>query len=309
MIEKLIKKISSIIPTKKNRTVKYLLSRGIKRHEFVIIDKEKISFPKFNITISLSTHNYVVVGFRDLKKIFSLPNVHASTEANTLIITIDGLVFSVKNCEELFILREIFVEDIYNFHYQEPVILIDIGMNVGIASLFFASKPYVEKVYSYEPFKKTYEFGLKNFLLNPAFSRKIEPHMFGWASKNSEVDWKYSPDYPGNCGIKPVPDYVLKKDNLEVEKVQLRNCIDALEEIVKNNTSMDLVMKIDCEGSEYEIINALVNSSSFTSVKIILLEWHLRGEKPILDSLLPLGFKCIATCSEDPGVGMIYAFR
>src|SRR6185312_6672086 len=39
---------------------------------------------------------------------------------------------------------------------EKKIALIDIGMNVGITSLFYASKPNVEKVFSFEPFVPTF---------------------------------------------------------------------------------------------------------------------------------------------------------
>ena len=39
----------------------------------------------------------------------------------------------------------------YNFVFDMQIVVIDIGMNVGDTTLFFAANPFVKKVYSYEP--------------------------------------------------------------------------------------------------------------------------------------------------------------
>ena len=67
-------------------------------------------------------------------------------------------------------------------------IVIDIGMNVGIASLFFATLPHVEKVYAFEPFKAPYLRAMDNFKLNPALSAKIQAYNFGLSNKFEELD-------------------------------------------------------------------------------------------------------------------------
>ncbi len=49
------------------------------------------------------------------------------------------------------IFTDIFNNDNYNMNIGADSIIVDIGMNVGIATLFFALKQNVKKIYSYEP--------------------------------------------------------------------------------------------------------------------------------------------------------------
>ena len=57
------------------------------------------------------------------------------------------------------------------------------GMNIGITTLFYASKENVDKVFSFEPFMPTFSGAKQNVNLNKSTLDKIEVNNFGLAKK------------------------------------------------------------------------------------------------------------------------------
>jgi hypothetical protein len=79
---------------------------------------------------------------------------------------------NVSSEDQLVMLHEIFCCGVYDLRYPGPVVVWDIGMNVGLASLYFASRG-ARHVVAYEPFEVTYRQALRNFRLNPFLSSVI----------------------------------------------------------------------------------------------------------------------------------------
>ena len=77
---------------------------------------------------------------------------------------------------EKIITKEVFYKERYNWGGRnDRYVVFDIGMNVGIASLFFAQRNDVECVYGFEPFPVTYQRALENISLNVKLMKKIVP--------------------------------------------------------------------------------------------------------------------------------------
>ena len=69
------------------------------------------------------------------------------TTIDYFVVEVEGLTFKVASLSNMAVLYEIFIEKIYSIDTTEKeLVVIDIGMNVGVASLFFASQSYVNKV-------------------------------------------------------------------------------------------------------------------------------------------------------------------
>ena len=51
----------------------------------------------------------------------------------------------------------------YKYESSHPhQVVVDVGMNIGIATLWFANKDYVDEVYAYEPFEEIYAHAINN---------------------------------------------------------------------------------------------------------------------------------------------------
>lgn len=210
------------------------------------------------------------------------------------------------------VLNETIVDHAYFFKGNSIYNVIDVGMNVGIPSLFFASLPWVEKIYGYELVPNTYNWAKENFLINPILNDKISAYPFGMAEKDNEL---LIPEaYDGAVGASAT-DFVVKQQNEQYPwntkktKVTVRNAEILIREIISSSTN-EIVLKLDCEGAEYEILELLSDKKLLQKISVLMIEWHLRGSEKISEILTENGF--IHFSFEKPGsfsCGFIYGVR
>jgi FkbM family methyltransferase len=216
--------------------------------------------------------------------------------------------------EELFILREILCDDAYNFGTAaQNVVVWDIGMNAGLASLYFASRSNVRAVVAFEPFRPTFDAAVRNIELNPELAPKIKMHNFGLAARSYETEVEYNSRWKGGLNVRELsPDRRKELETLDetltVEHIKLQPADDVLRSILADYPDHSVVAKIDCEGSEYEIVRCLHEHRLLQEISIIMMEWHDRGPGELLAMLHDSGF---STYSFPLGslTGMLYAFQ
>lgn len=231
-------------------------------------------------------------------------------------VRIRGVLIEAKTAEDLFIVYEVFYRGIYNYLFKDNAYVIDIGMNIGIASLFFAANNEVQKVYGYEPFRPTYERAIANFNRNPIISSKIAPHNYGLLDANKHLKADYSEEIKGSIGIHGIdktgtafrenPTTMLETRE---EPIVLKKASEELSPIIQaaKEKNIELFMKIDCEGSEYEILEDLERESLLKDIDVLVMEWHLKGPKDIESALARSNFRIFSVLPYHETTGIILA--
>ena len=153
-------------------------------------------------------------------------------------------------------------------------IFIDVGMNVGIVSMYYASKNYIEKVYAFEPFTLTYEKALKNFSQNRAeVVEKIQHNNYGLGySEEVRFITEYNQNYSG--GNSTLTDKSINIGNQQGISVIIKNAASEIEWTISENPDRNIVCKIDTEGSEYEIIDILNENRIVDRISAFIMEYH-----------------------------------
>lgn len=214
----------------------------------------------------------------------------------------------VDSAQEMSILGEIYLNGIYNFTAPGECVVLDIGMNVGLASLYFAQMPSVRAVYGYEPFEPTYRLAIQNFAINTELREKLVPNNFGVAAQDEELTVPYSASLSGSVSIRSVvPE--LDQNTLTQERISVRSASEIVRTISSKHGDCSLVVKLDCEGSEYEIIEALAAAGLLRDVCLFMIEWHRDGPCPLQKTLNANGFGTIAADDHQPNNAMLYAMR
>lgn len=274
-----------------------------------MINKNKMEhniFKKCDIVVNLKNEKWLT---KSIEYISSLKdnfgdNIKFYNEDKVIKVVLDGFTFNVSNRSEFLILKEIFIDGIYNFTINMDVIVFDIGMNVGFTSLFFANKKNIQTIYSFEPVKETYNDAIKNFEQNYMLSKKIYAYNQGLFSSNKLMEFTYNPDNKGSFGF--VGNEKFKKHNnvFHKKKIQLFDVKQIIENQLKE-TELNYVIKIDCEGAEYDIIPEILKINRLPI--LFMIEWHLSKGYVLVDQLKMSGYTVIFTQTELTA-GMIYAF-
>ena len=153
--------------------------------------------------------------------------------------------------------------------------VIDIGANIGDTPIYFALHG-ANRIIGMEPFPKNYELAKKNILSN-GLSDKIEMVLAGCSSKKGQII------------IDPEHD-----SNIESQLKNSTNGITipllTIEEIVKKyDVPEESILKMDCEGCEYDSILHTPDEilKKFSHIQI---EYHL-GYRDLKEKLERCGFK------------------
>lgn len=140
--------------------------------------------------------------------------------------------------------------------------IVDIGANIGSFSVFASTYAEDTKVYSYEPSQENFHFLTENIKLNRL--QNIKPYQLAVSGRRGKtrlyIDKKHSTDHSTAIAT---PGMFSE----EVDSVTLQDVLD-------NNEieSCDL-LKMDCEGAEYEILFT-APKSTLAKIRNISLEYH-----------------------------------
>ena len=156
-----------------------------------------------------------------------------------------GLKIEVQSRRCLNFLNSIFFNKIYGVPNQEKII-IDIGANKGFFSIFFAHqlKEKGVKIYSFEPHPNTFELFQRNIHDNG-----LEKTITAFQKSVSGVSHLTQKFYVARDSF----DYSLYNEYKSDEEVLVENI--TLQEIIKQNNIEQIdLLKLNCEGAEYEIL-------------------------------------------------------
>ena len=167
-----------------------------------------------------------------LRKKFSKQIAKLEKSGKFQISGIDGVkVAKIKDLnlghifegDGVLIAQEVFENGEYDFDIAEPAVVIDIGMNIGIASLYFASRDDVKAVYGFEPFKPTFDHAIDNFKINEKYSNKIHPQNCGLGCEDKQLTFDYYSNAPGRMStvksldeIRHNPKYETRQETVQI---------------------------------------------------------------------------------------------
>ncbi|MGT2443069.1 FkbM family methyltransferase [Ensifer adhaerens] len=226
------------------------------------------------------------------------------------VMSFNGLKMLVENEEDFQVLAEVHVFNEYNFETSDRCCVIDIGMNVGFASLYFAGLENVTMVHSFEPFEAPYRRAIENIALNPHVAAKITPHNMGLAAATETKSVGYDAAFTISTSVQG-------NGGSNSTNISLANATEALSGIIDRAKTRGeaVVIKMDCEGSEFEIFEDLAASGLLSEVNILMVEWHKwwskeKSDRDLIKLMVERGFTTFnKTHLSNPNAGMIYAAK
>ena len=201
------------------------------------------------------------------------------------------------------LINEQFIEQQYNWLDVKNMVVVDIGANIGDSAIYFALKG-AKHVYAFEPYPYSYAIAIRNIKLNK-LQDKITLLNEGCSGKEEKI--KIDTGYK-NLGSTDLKNF---KNGTNINITTLSGLLKKFE------ITEGAVLKIDCEGCEYNVLLATKNSD-LRRFKQIQIEYHY-GYLNLKRKLEDAGFKVTSTIprysnnSEAENkkmlVGLIYALK
>lgn len=220
---------------------------------------------------------------------FSLDGLKYDHDNDVLSFNFDGNIVKFKGVLNNGDVGSIFGEVCYDVKVHGKTVL-DIGANIGDSSLFFALRG-ASRVVALEPSYSNFLILQENIRLN-GLDTKIIPLHFGVSAKDCTIKL---PENLSGAMVNAVNDR--STDGIDVEMISIEKII---------NRYNPQVIKIDCEGCEYEIFDNL-STDLLQKIEVIIGEYHDRGFSVINKKLKDIGFKTIY--QKHKPTGLFTAFR
>lgn len=171
-------------------------------------------------------------------------------------------------------------------------IVVDIGANIG-AFCVYAKLYGAKRVIAFEPNKESFEILQKNITEN-GFEDSVTALNIAVSSEDDQRVYIPIASDPNNITSRQVEN----EDSgfTEVKTIKLATILDRY-----RIEQLDL-LKVDCEGAEYEIIDAC-DRDTFNRIKRLRFEYH-RGHTDLSDILLKNNFRIVGYYPDnDPDDG------
>lgn len=173
---------------------------------------------------------------------------------------------------DLFVLKELFIhetyKDILKILPKQGIRFIDIGGNIGAFTVWLASKAKIAEGFIFEPLEENLRILNFNLRANQIKKIKIIPSAVGGSSR--KVAMELNLKSPGGSSIYTQPS----TENKTAKKIQVKALRHWLDEITGNFH----LLKLDCEGAEWEILNKTPHKY-FTRFNLVVAEVHATNGK------------------------------
>ncbi|MDI9569376.1 MAG: FkbM family methyltransferase [Pseudomonadota bacterium] len=252
-----------------------------------------------------------------IKNLLDYDKTISNENGSEILLNYENIKISCMSFFDRCAINEVFEEGIYKFqHFKNKIIIVDIGMHIGSASLFFANMPNVQKIYAYEPFNNTYKKALYNFDLNPELKNKIIPNNYGLGDISKELTLEYSQKFSSSMSTIEEKNFDFKNkhindDNFMKTNIKIKDIANELNELTKNDDDFKncgIIIKIDCEGYEKKIFNRLNDSKLLEKIDGFIVETHSTDDSNFITKILNDNkFICFNTGMKNYNCGMLYA--
>ncbi len=188
--------------------------------------------------------------------------------------------------------------EIEKYCLKNDDIIIDIGAHIGLFSLLVSRSCPNGKIFSFEPIKKNFSLLNNNLELNKL--KNIFPFNLAVSKESSKIKLFLDNDDSAHS--------LFGKNNKfeTVESISLDKIFDT------NNIDSCKILKLDCEGAEYEIIESLPKEY-FNRIENIIMEYHFADSEPelvkkLIQKIKNMGFE-ISTKPHHNNMGFLIAHK
>lgn len=184
------------------------------------------------------------------------------------------------------------------FEIDENDVVIDVGSHVGIFSIYASQFCRNGQIISFEPINDNFRLLQENVKLNKLAN--VKAFNVAVAGKKGRIKIYYNDDQAAHTIYGNGQNYT------EIDAVTLKQILDS------NHIERCDLLKLDCEGAEYEILDSLPDEY-FRRINRICMEYHPinNGNKRVIEltvRLEKLGY-VITTIPYSDGLGLLFAHK
>ena len=292
--------IKGVYHTWKNKFMWFNLYRQtFKNYYSVIFNQTRMNFP---LTATLKNNQQLTLNSIDETALFALltnhKNMNYDKKNDMLTVSLSSkfirssvrLFGIIQNTDTILAFSD--NDGTYENLPLKDKTIIDIGACTGDTSIYFALKG-AKKIIAVEPFPNNFKILKKNITENK-FDELIIPILGACGYLKKEIS--INPNL--HDGMRSILHEF--SDGIKISTI-------TLQDIIKDFDVSNAILKLDCEGCEYETI---LNSSSeilqtFTDIQI---EYH-NGYKNLEKKLLSVGFQVSHAVIDNMNRGHIHAKR
>ena len=197
-------------------------------------------------------------------------------------------------------LDEIWLHQVYGADFKDAN-MVDIGASNGDSSIFFAKRG-AKKVIGFEPDNRSYNLALENVRAS-GVEQIVTIYNKAISSSTGQTKLFMYKENPNANSIDKENMVILPDDAISEENVECISLKEAMSML--GGEDIDL-LKIDCEGCEYKVLNSL-DANDYGRIKHIYLEYH-NGLQNLPETLERNGFNLLII-SNAKRVGYIVGRR
>jgi FkbM family methyltransferase len=203
--------------------------------------------------------------------------------------------------------QEVFGTQEYGVQVTKDTIVVDVGMHVATTSLYFAKEPHVRTVVAFEPSSSAIERAERNLAVNTDIAKKIEVRRYALGDENGKAYLRVT---PGSAAISEIAQTTNSETaGSDQELVEIRDAEAELQSLLGQTADhQQIILKMDCEGSEREIFRRL-SANTLSRIDVILLEWHSPSILSEIQTTLEKSGFSLLVQQKSKDLGMLYAFR
>ena len=166
--------------------------------------------------------------------------------------------------------------DIDSFEINPSDIIIDVGAHIGLFSLLVSQFCKTGKIFSFEPIRENFDLLVSNLGLN--HTENVFPFNVGISKNSGKLNLFLNNDQSAHS------IFPKGSESITVEATSLQKIFD------EKQISSCKLLKLDCEGAEYDIIDSLP-VEYLDKIQNMAIEYHLADTKPELIKNLILKIK------------------
>ena len=216
------------------------------------------------------------------KNWYIYPKVYCKLTNNEFVIfeTKDGLRIKIRvgttdlmALTNVWMINEYHVED---FEINRNDVVIDIGAHIGLFSLLVSQYCKTGKIFSFEPMRENFDLLVSNLELNRM--KNVFPFNVAVSKNSGKLNLFLNSDQSAHSIFSE------SSESVTVESISLQKIFE------ENKISSCKLLKLDCEGAEYDIIDSLP-PEYLAKIQNMAIEYHSADTKPELAKNLMLKIK------------------